>query len=186
MENRSSPTPAEAAAALADAEGSRARLVHDLVLPSWFHVSISAAIAVQIATTALGLASDHTWAHLLLVIGLVGFALAAGVQLVRFRRLNGVWLGGLASRVVFGTATAASATYAAAFAASVWAACAGAWWLVPLCAAAGGVAYGLSGRRWVRIYRDDPAAHGRGESIAWLATLIVFAIAALVLLVVER
>ena len=47
------PTAAEASAALSDAEASRATLAHRLATPSWFFTSISAAIAAQIATSAV-------------------------------------------------------------------------------------------------------------------------------------
>ena len=97
------------------------------------------------------------------------FAAVAGIQLARFRRLNGVWLGGFASRVVLGTATAASVSYAVALGAAIWAAYADRWWLVALWSAVGGAAYALSGSRWMQTYRGDPAAHARGESLAWLA-----------------
>ncbi len=69
--------------------------------------------------------------------GLAVFAAVAGVQLARFRRLNGVWLGGFASRVVLGTATAASVSYAVALAAAIWAAYGDRWGLVALWSAVG-------------------------------------------------
>ena len=85
-----------------------------------------------------------------MVAGLAVFAAVAGVQLARFRRVNGVWLGGFASRVVLGTGTAASVSYAAALAAAIWAAFGDHWWLVALWSAVGGAAYALSGRRWMQ------------------------------------
>jgi catechol 2,3-dioxygenase-like lactoylglutathione lyase family enzyme len=142
-----------------------------------------AVIAVQIAATAIGLGDDNPWA---LAAGLMTFAAAAAVQLVRFRRLNGVWLGGFASRVVLGTGTATSTSYAVALGMAIWAAFESQWWLMTLCSLAGGAAYALSGRRWLGAYRARPAAHGRGESAAWLALVTVAAIAGLVLLVLNR
>ena len=124
---------------------------------------MSGAIAVQIATAASGLGDQAPW---LIAAGVAVFAAVAGVQLARFRRRNGVWLGGFASRVVLGTATAASVSYAIALAAAIWAAYGDRWWLVALWSAAGGAAYALSGRRWMRSYRRDPAARARGESLA--------------------
>jgi hypothetical protein len=186
-----SPTPDEAAAALADAEASRTSLAGRLVVPSFFSISMGTAIAVQIATTALGVADlGHrgVWhqAGWLMAGGLVALAAVATIQLVRFRRLNGLWLGGFASRVVGGTAAAASVSYVLTFGAAIWAAFAGAWWLVGLSSLAGGVAYAMSGRRWVRIYRGEPAAHARGESVAQLAALGAVAVAGLVLLMIGR
>ena len=110
----------------------------------------------------------------------------AALQLARFRRLNGVWLGGFASRVVLGTGAAASLSYAAALGFAIWAALDGLWAPMVLASIAGGGAYALSGRRWLRTYRTEPAVHGRGESAAWLAAVALVAIAGLALLVLER
>jgi hypothetical protein len=186
MESMEPPTPADAAAALAAAEAGRTSLAHRIVVPRLFLASIGAAVAVQIGTTAVGLAGSAASSRWLLLAGIVVFLAVAAGQLVRFRGLNGVWLGGLLSRVVGGTATAASVSYAAALGGATWAAFARVWWLVPLCAVAGGVAYALSGSAWLRAYRAEPAGHGRGESAAWLAVLGVLALAGLVLLVAQR
>jgi len=105
------------------------------------------------------------------------------VQLVRFRRLNGVWVGGLASRVVFGGDAAATTAHFLAMGAAIWAAFEERWWLVGLCAIAGGAGYALCGVRWMRSYRGDPAAHSRGESVLLLVALGVVLLAGAVLLV---
>ena len=177
------PTAAEASEALTAAEASRVRLAHGIATPSWFSTSLGAAIATQIATTAVGLGDGDPWT---LAAGMAIFVAVAGMQLVRFRRLNGVWLGGFASRVVLGTGTAASASYAIALGIAIWAAYDARWWLVTLCSIAGGAAYALSGRRWMGAYRAEPAVHGRGESAVWLAVLAIAAVAGLVLLVINR
>lgn len=178
MENTEErPSAAEASAALTDTEASRAALALRIVTPSWFFTSIGAAIATQLATTAFGLGDGAPWA---LAAGLALFVAVAGVQLVRFRRLNGVWLGGFASRVVLGTGNSASASYAIALGAAIWAAYEAQWWLVIVASIAGGAAYALSGRRWMGTYRTLPAVHGRGESAVWLALLTVAAAAGLV------
>ncbi len=174
------PTVAEAAAALTDADAARARLAGGVVTPPGFTVSRAAAIAVHIATTAHGVADGQPWT---LAAGLAIFTVVAVVQLARFRQVNGVWLGGFASRVVLGSGAAASVSYAAALVATIWAASVGAWWLVALCAIGGGAAYALSGRRWMRGYRAEPSLHARGESPAWLALLAATALAGLALLV---
>lgn len=180
------PAPDEAAAALVDAESSRTRLAEGIAVPSLLYASLGTAIAAQIATTALGLAGVGRWPGATLLAGAAMLIAVAGVQLVRFRRLNGVWLGGFASRVVGGTATAASISYTLALGAAIWAAYARAGWLVAVCSLAGGTAYALSGRRWVRIYRAEPAKNSRGESAAWLAVAGVLATAGLVLLMIGR
>lgn len=169
----------DAAAALADAEASRTGLARGIATPSWFFTSLAAAIAVQIATAAAGLGGDRPW---LLVAGLACFALVAGVQLARFRRRNGVWLGGFASRVVLGTGTRASLAYVVALGAAIWAAYGDHPWLVALWSLAGGAGYALSGRDWLRRYRAAPAAHSRGESLALLALLTFAALGGLALL----
>jgi len=174
------PTAAEAAVALTEAEASRTSLAHAITTPSWCFTSLGAAVAVQIGLTALGFGEGALWP---VVAGLAVFATVAGVQLVRFRRRNGVWLGGFASRVVLGTATPASVAYAIALAAAIWAATDARWWLVALWSAAGGAGYALGGRRWLRTYRAEPAVHGRGESAAWLALFAVAAVGGAALLV---
>src|SRR3954447_9806890 len=169
------PTAEEASAALLEAEATRAALADHIATPSWFFVSMGVAIAAQIATVAVGLGdkpaldAGELGSPWLVAAGLAVFAAVAGVQVARFRRLNGVWLGGFASRVVLGTATAASVSYPVALGAAIWAAYGERWWLVALWSLVGGAAYALSGLRWMHTYRGDPAAHARGESLAWLA-----------------
>jgi hypothetical protein len=177
----SPPTAREAAAALADAEAARAALAGAIATPSWLFVSIAAAVAAHIAATAVGLAED---APLAVAAGLALFAAVAAVQLARFRRHNGVWLGGFASRVVLGTTTPAAVGEAVALAAAIWAAFAAQWWLVALCASAGGIVYAVGGRRWIDAYRAQPATGGRGESAALLALFGVAALVGLVLLLI--
>lgn len=180
------PTHDEAAAALLGAEASRARLAGGVELPSWFATSLGAAIAVQIGTAALGVGDGSPWALWALAAGVAVFCAVGAVQLARFRRRNGVWLGGLAGRVVLGSGTIASSSYVVAFGAAIWAAFADRWLLVALASVAGGTAYALAGRRWLTAYRAQPEAHGRGEPAAWLALMAVAALGGLVLLVLER
>ena len=166
------PTAAEAADALSEAEASRTTLAHAITTPTWCFTSLGAAVAAQIGLTALGFGEGALWP---VAAGLAVFAAVAAVQLARFRRRNGVWLGGFASRVVLGTGTPASVAYAIALAAAIWAASDAHWWLVALWSAAGGAGYALGGHRWLRTYRAEPAAHGRGESAAWLVLIAVAA-----------
>lgn len=157
-----------------------------LVLPSFFYSSIGAAVAVQIGTFALGLGREEGWARVLMLAGLGVFVLVAAVQLARFRRRNGVWIGGLASRVVLGTANLTSVTYTAALAGGIWAALADAWWLVPVAAVLGGVVYAWCGRRWWRNYQGDPDQRGRDDSTLLLILLPVLVAVGLVALLVEH
>ena len=178
----SKPTAAELSAALADAEASRAALAGRIVTPPWLFTSLGAAIAVQIATTAVGLGAGAMW---VLAAGLVIFLAVAGVQLARFRRLNGVWLGGFASRVVLGCGIPASVSYTAGLVGALWAGYGDRWWLVALWSLAGGAAYAFSGRRWMRAYRVDPEIQGRGESAAWLVAIALAAVTCLALLLIN-
>lgn len=187
MESSEGPlAPSEAQAAIADAESARARLASGLRLPSHFYSSIGAAIAVQIGTGAVGVANQEIWGMVLVAGGLLVFVLVAALQLARFRRLNGAWLGGLASQVLLGTAGLASITYLAAFALATWAALAGAGWLTPIAAVAGGAAYAWAGRRWWRGYQGAPAEYSRGERALVLVAALVLALVFLVALVVLR
>jgi len=187
------PTASEASDALRDAEAARATLADRIVTPSRLFASMGVAIAVQIATFAVGLHDTNEVAHLglgtngpwLIGAGLAMFAAVAGVQLWRFRRLNGVWVAGFASRVVLGNGVAASVSYVVTLAGAIWAAYGDHWWLVGLWSVVGGGAYAFSGRRWMRNYRADPSAHARGESFAWLVLLVAAAIGFLALLVLN-
>lgn len=179
-------TPAAAQAAIADAESARTRLASSLRLPSFFHGSIGAAIAVQIGTGATGIADQGVRGIAVLAGGVLVFVLVAVVQLARFRRLNGAWLGGLADKVVLGTAGPASLAYAAAFAAATWAAFADAGWLTALAAVAGGAGYAWAGRQWWHGYQGAPAEHGRGRQAAVLGAVLVIAAVFLVVLVALR
>jgi hypothetical protein len=181
--SRDRPSPADGASALRDAEASRSALAGGIAMPPGFSVVLGATIAVQIAATAVGLGDDRPW---VLIGGLALFAVVAAAQLAWFRAANGVWLGGFASRVVLGTGTTASLSYMVALGVALWAAFAERWWLVAVCAPAGGAAYALSGARWLRAYRAQPALHARGESAAALALLAVIALAGLALLVLAR
>jgi hypothetical protein len=185
MENasgRHTPTAAEASAALNDAEAARATLARSTKVPSWFFTSIGAAIAVQIASTAIGVADPSSSTLVALASGIAVLIAVAGVQLARFRQLNGVRLGGLLSRVVLGTGTLASASYAVAAVAAILGAFDKRWWLVATSSIIGGALYALGGRRWLRAYRAEPALHARGESLATLALLTGAALAGLALL----
>ncbi|MGY2877024.1 hypothetical protein ACVW00_004214 [Marmoricola sp. URHA0025 HA25] len=180
------PSPEDASAALLDAAAAREHLAAAIVLPSFFFTSLATAVAVQIMTTALGVTVYTTPARVAFGAGLVAFCVVAAVQLVRFRRVNGVWVGGIASRVVFGSATGPSTVHVLAMAAAIGAAIADAWWLVALCAVTGGIAYAVTGARWMRAYRDAPDRHSRAESALLLVALALPAVGALVLLVAEH
>jgi hypothetical protein len=174
--------PGHAAAELARAEQMRAVLTRSLHLPSGFHESIGAAVAVQIAATSYALTRSTMGVAVLapLVGGVVVFVVVAAVQLERFRRLNGVWVGGLASRAVLGSSHLSSTAYGASLAASGWAASSGLGWLAVTAAAVGGTCYALIGRRWWAAYLREPAQHAQGPSLLYAAGSFVVAFAAFV------
>jgi hypothetical protein len=188
MESTSEPNRAEASALLSDADTTRARLVNSMVVPSFFYSSIGIAIAAQIATASvaigIGSADSASRANWLLPAGLVFFALVVAIQLARFQRLNGLRLDGLTHRVLGGTAAAASTSYAIALGAAIWAAFEGVWWLVAVCSVAGGLAYAVAGRCWMRNYRIDPTEHGRAYSHRWLAVVGLLAVVGFLLLTI--
>lgn len=165
---------------LAEAEASRTALANRLELPPLLLPLLGLGIAVQIATAAMVWLGP--WGFLATAAGAVAYVVVALLQLRRFRRANGVTLGGFASRVVGGTATEATMCYLLGLAGAMWAGFAGVWWLVPVCALAGGVGFAVSGARWVRTYRADPEGRSRGESLLLLIVLGVLAAAGIVLL----
>jgi hypothetical protein len=179
------PTPDEATAALLAAGFARQELSHRLITPSWFYTSIGLAIVIQTATLAVGVSLQTLAGIGIAVAGLVPFALVAWLQLARFRKINGVWISGLATRVVFGGGAAASTLHFLALGIALWAAFDQRWWLVVLCSIAGGAAYALSGALWVRSYRRDPAANSRGESIVLLVALVVLLLGAALTLILQ-
>jgi len=173
-------------ASLRDAELARDELAGSVVFPRGHDLAIGAAVTVQVATTALGLAVDQAWARWALAGGVVLFGVVAAAQLWRFARLNGVRIGGFASKVVFGSAATASFGYAIAMVVAYAAAARDVWWLTGLAAVGGGLVYVLSGRRWLQGYRHEPARLGAAESTLWVALVVALAVAGLVLLVLER
>jgi len=179
-------TPGEARDALDQADAARRHMSEALRLPSSFHLSIGVAIAVQVGTLAVALTAGWSSAAAIATAwsGILVFLVVAGVQLWRFRRLNGAWVRALASRAVLGTSTLSSLGYAAGLALAVWAGFAELWWLLVLASIAAGVAYAWAGRHWWASYRRDP--RGDGESRATLIAWVVVAAGALVLVVVGR
>lgn len=189
------PSTLEASVALDDAMASRAMLARGLRTPPLFFTSLGLAIAVQIGLTATalswsvsggGVTSLAGWSLAALVAGLAVLLAVAVVQLAAFRRLNGVWLGGLLHRVVLGTGAIASTAYVLALLGAIWAAIDSRWWLVIACSVVGGTAYALGGRQWFQAYRAEPARHAPGASAATVGLALGVALAGLALLVVYR
>jgi hypothetical protein len=174
--------PDDPSATLAVADEARTRLAASLRLPTGLHPALAAAVAVQVATAAYGVA-DH--AAVGLAVALVGVTIFLGVAAVilqRFRRINGVRVDGLASQIVLGAGTTATVCYMVAFGAATWAAFEERWWLVGSSALVGGVGYAFGAFRWWQAYRHDPAAHVGGVSPRTLAALAVVVCVGLVAL----
>jgi len=167
------------------ATAARNELSQQLRMPSLFYTSIGLAIVIQTVALAVGVAAQTPAGIGVLIAGLIPFALVAWLQLARFRRLNGAWISGLSSKVVFGGGAGASTLHVLALGIAVWAAFEQSWWLVIVCAGAGGAAYAVCGALWMRSYRNDPAANSRGGSILWLAALIVVLLGAAVMLILQ-
>lgn len=180
------PTPAEAAATLAAAESAQRDLSARVRVPRAFFLALGAAVTVQVACTAIGLSLDGAATVWLILAGLAAFGLVAAALLLQLRTRTGVWLGGLVSRVVGGTSTAASLSEAGSLAAATWAAFEDQWALVAVASVAGGVGYALAGLSWLRDYHREPAEHARGESLARLLVLVALCLVGAILLVSMR
>lgn len=145
---------------------------------------LAIAVAVQIATAAVGIAEQSLGGLGLVLAGLAVFLMAAAGLLHRFRRINSVRVDGFASQLVLGAGTFSSLAYVGAFGAATWAAFERAWWLVALAAVLGGLGYAVGARQWWRAYRGDPAQHAGGVSPRVLAGLGVLALVGFAALVV--
>lgn len=167
--------PDDPRAALAVAADASRRLTDHLTLASGPLVALGAAVAVQVATAAVGIAAQTTAGLALVLSGFAVFLAVAGGVLHRFRRTHGVRVDGLVSQVLLGPGASASVVYLAAVAGAIWAAFGGRWWLVALAAAAAGTGCALGVRAWWRAYRRDPAGHARGATPRVLVGLAVAA-----------
>ncbi|ADB49028.1 hypothetical protein [Conexibacter woesei] len=132
-------------------------------------------------------AGSESWPALLGLGGVAVFCLAAGMQLLRFRQRNGVWLGGFLHQATLGFTWEASVGYGAMFTAAVVAANAGSWWLVGIFAGCGGIVWSACSVRWMRRYRagSTPASAAAGAR-ATVALSIGLAVLAAALLIVGR
>lgn len=182
--NRARQNPDDARSVLAEADHARRRLTAGLRLPAGHHPALAAAVAVQVGTAAYGIAEQTSAGLAVLLVGAALFLGVAALTLYRFRRINGVRVGGLDSKIVLGTGGVSTLVYLGAFGAATWAAFASMWWLVAAAAVAGGVGYALDARHWWHAYRHDPATHAGGVSPRLLASLAVLACLGLVALLV--
>jgi hypothetical protein len=182
--NQIPPTPDDPRSVLAVADQARQRLATGLRLPAGLHPALAAAVTIQIATAAYGIA-HHTTAGL--TVALAGVAIFIGMAvltLYRFQRINGVRIDGLTSQIILGTGPISTLAYVGAFGAATWAAFESRWWLTAAAAVAGGVGYAYGALRWWHAYRHDPAAHAGGASPRTLAALTVLASLGLIALLV--
>ncbi len=178
--------PSDPAGDLAAADVARKRLAASLRLPSWFHISLGVAVAIQIGAAAYGVAEQTGWGVAVAVAGCLPFVVVARMQVVRFRRLNGVRVDGFVSRAVLGTSGWSVLAEVAGLAGAIWAAMEDQPGLAAALAVAGGAAYAAGAHLWWRAYQRDPAGHARAESLATLLGYGLVAVVALVLLVTMR
>ena len=176
--------PDDPLSALAAADRARDRLATSLRLPSGLFPVLAVAIASQIGAAAYGVAAQTTTGLAVALAGAAAFLAVAALVLVRFRRINGVRVDGLASTIVLGTGATSTVVYLGAFVAATWAAFESRWWLVVTAAAVGGAGYSLGAWRWWRAYRRDPVERAGGASPRVLALLAVAALVGFAVLVV--
>lgn len=169
---------------LAAADEARERLAAGLRLPTGLHPALAAAVTVQVATAAYGIAAQTTAGLAVALAGLTLFLGVCALALRQFRRVNGVRVDGLASQIVLGTGLTSNVVYVGALGAAIWAAFESRWGLVALAAVAGGAGYAWCALRWWHAYRQDPAAHAGGTSPRMLAVLALVACVGFVALMV--
>jgi hypothetical protein len=133
-------------------------------LPKGLFPALAVVIAVQVGAAGFGIAAQTTAGLALALAGTAVFLGVAALILVQFRRLNGVRLDGLASRIILGTGTPSTLVYMGTFATATWAAFESRWWLVATAAVVGGAAYSVSALLWWRAYRINPVERAGGTS----------------------
>jgi len=178
--------PSDPAGELAAAEVARQRLTGGLRLPSWFHTSLGVAVAIHIGAAAYGITEQDPRGAAVALVGCLPFVVVAWVQVVRFRRLNGVRVAGFVSRAVLGTSTWSGLVEAAGLGGAIWAATEDRPILSATAAILGGAGYAASAHVWWGAYQRDPAGHARAESPVTLVGYGVVAAVALVALAVLR
>jgi hypothetical protein len=176
--------PGDPRSELAVADQARQRLAASLRLPAGLHPILAAAVAVQVAAAAYGIAAQTTAGLALALAGIAVLMGVAALLLYQFRRINGVRVDGLSSQIVLGTGSTSTLIYMVGFGAATWAAFESRWWLVAVAAVVAGVGYAFGTFRWWRAYRHDPAAHEGGVSPRVLAAFAVLAFLGFVALLV--
>lgn len=175
--------PYDECAALAVADLARRRLTTGLRLPAGLYLVLAAAVTVQLGTAACGIAAQTVAGLGVVLAGMAIFLGLAVFTLHRFRRINGVRVGGLTNQIVLAAGASASLVYLGALAAGIWAGFESRWLLVAVVSVAGGVGCALGTRHWWNTYRNDPATHARGASpqlLGAVAVLVCLACAGLV------
>jgi hypothetical protein len=187
MENTPIPRKADddPSSVLAAAGRARDRLTEGLRLPKGLFPALAVVIAVQVGAAGFGIAAQTTAGLALALAGTAVFLGVAALILVQFRRLNGVRLDGLASRIILGTGTPSTLVYMGTFATATWAAFESRWWLVATAAVVGGAAYSVSALLWWRAYRINPVERAGGTSPRTLALLALAACVGFAVLMVS-
>jgi hypothetical protein len=167
-----------------EAEAAALRWAGSLSLPRLFYTSLGVAIAIQVFSASWGIAANDGTGLVVAGAGVAFFAVVAATQLIRFRRANGVWVSGLASQVVLGSAPAASTVYALSVAGCIWAQFEDRGWLAAICAGLGGAGYAICGIFWWHRYQQAPQTHARAESRMLLIAMGLLGLLGAVLLLV--
>jgi hypothetical protein len=176
--------PGDPRSELAVADQARQRLAASLRLPAGLHPILAAAVAVQVAAAAYGIAAQTTAGLALALAGIAVLMGVAALLLYQFRRINGVRVDGLSSQIVLGTGSTSTLIYMVGFGAATWAAFESRWWLVVAASVSAGVSYAFGTLRWWHVYRHDPSAHAGGASPRVFAALAAFACLGLVALLI--
>lgn len=159
MESSSQHDDVEAAALdLASIEQARREFAGSLVVPRGYDLTAGTAAGLNVAAVGLVFGVEPTWRVIVGIVLLVIALIALGWSVRRFRRANGAWVSGLRAGATFPTTLVGAAIQCVlGFAAAMAAVAAGWWWLGLVLAPVQLLAFVVTSRRWMAVYR---AEHG--------------------------
>nr|MCW2728844.1 hypothetical protein [Aeromicrobium sp.] len=149
----------DAASELASIDEARRAFAGSLVVPRGYDLTAGTATGLNVAAVGLVFAGGPTWRAILGVALLVVAMAALGWSVRRFRDANGAWVSGLRrGRTMRVTLVGAAIQAVLGFAAALAAVAAGWWWLGLLLAPVQLVAFVVTSRRWMTVYRAEHGA----------------------------